>query len=323
MATSGSVDFTMTRTEIIEHSLSLLGVYGVGRTVSAEDMSVGVMALNSMIKSWQARGLYMWGREEAVLFLEDNVESYTLGNGSGDAKMALRSDAQVSQLGAAASSGATSLMVDSTTGMAASDNIGIVQDDDVVHWTTIVSVDSSTTLTITTGLAGDAAIDAFVYVFTSRTNKPLFIHDVRRVTGYDQTSSSTRTEQPMTELSHEEYFNLSNLTYSGVPTQWYYNPDISTGTFYVWPRPDNPDTRLHITFSRMLEDVDASTDEVDFPSEWLETIQYQLAVRLAPHFGRDEKLPYLMPIASSLLNDKLKQDTENASIKFKPNFRRG
>ena len=323
MATSGNDNFNQTRNEIIYDALSLIGVYGIGRTVSSEDMSFCNNMLNKMIKAWQAKGLHLWAKEEGMLFIADNTASYTLSNASTSARATLRTDAVMTQLNGDAASGATSLTVDSTANMATSDIIGIVQTDDVVHWTTISTIPSSTTLTIASGLAGAAADNNNVYTFTTRINKPLRILSMRRVKGIDSGSTSTQSAIPMLALSHEEYFDLPNKTMnSDNPTHFYYNPDLTSGLLYLWPRPADPNVYFEFTYERTLEDFDASTDNADLPTEWLEVLTYQLAVRIAPAFGKDEKsMALLIPMASSMLEDILNWDSEVTSIKLSTNFR--
>jgi hypothetical protein len=310
MATSGSVDFNQTRNEIIQDALALLGVYGVGRTISSEDMNFSSNMLNKMIKTYQGAGLHLWAKEEAYLFIADNTAEYTLSSDATSARMSLRSDTVITELNGAHAASATTLVVDSTTGMTAADIIGIVNDDDAVTWTTIVSVDSSTGLTITAGLDGACADNRNVYTFTSRVNKPLRILGMRRVTSGPGSPSSI----PMMALSHEEYFDLPNKETNGNPTHFYYNPDLTTGNLYLWARPDDPEMYFEVTFERMLEDFDASTNTPDFPSEWLECLTYQLAVRLAPAFGKINMLQVLAPIAQDLYTQASGFDQEITSV---------
>lgn len=323
MATSGSDNFLQTRNEIIYDALSLIGVYGIGRTVSSEDMSFCSNMLNKMIKAWQAKGLHLWAKEEGVLFIADNTAEYTLSNASSSARVTSKADAVVTELNGAAASGATSLTVDSTTGMTVADIIGVVQDDDVVLWTTIATIPSSTTLTLTVGLSAAAADNSNVYTFTSRINKPLRILSVRRVSGIDSGGTTTKSEVPLQALSHEEYFDLPSKTLNADnPTHYYYNPDLTSGKLYLWPRPANPEVYFEFTYERALEDFDASTDNPDLPAEWLEVLTYQLAVRIAPAFGKDEKsMALLIPMATSMLEDLLNWDSEVTSIKLVPNLR--
>ncbi len=314
MSTSGSVNYTQTRNEIIQDALALIGVYGVGRTISGEDMQFASNMLNKMVKTYQADGLHLWAKEEGYLFIADNTGEYTLSSASSSARACLRSDAVITELSVAAAASATSLTVESTTGMTTSDIIGVVGDDDTVTWTTISTIPSSTTLTIGTGLSAASAIGNNVYTFTSRVNKPLRILGMRRVTGGPDDPSSI----PLTMLSHQEYFDLPNKTTNGLPSQFYYNPDLTDGKLYLWPRPDDPEMYFEFTFERMLEDFDASTDNPDFPSEWLECLTYQLATRLAPAFGKANMLQSISPLAEALYEKVMGFDCEAGSISMMP-----
>ena len=318
MATSGSVNFTQTRNEIIQDALALVGAYGVGRTISSEDIVFTNNLLNKMIKAWQARGLHLWAEEDAYLFVADNTGRYVLSNATSSARAAYETDTVITQLNGGFAATDTALTVDTTTGMSTSDIIGIVLDSDVVHWTTISTIPSSTTLTIASGLATAAADNSHVYTFTSRINRPLKIHSVRKVTGIDTGSTSTQTATALTQLSHTDFMELPSRNTNGSPTHYYYNPDLDSGSLYLYPRPDDPDMYFSFSFSRMLEDFDASTDNADFPSEWLETITYQLAVRLATAFGKDAKLQSLMPMASAMYEMMLDNDAETGSVYLSP-----
>lgn len=317
MATSGSVDYNQTRNEIILDALALLGVYGVGRTVSDEDMAFANNMLNKMVKAWQAKGIHLWAREEAYFFISKNTGEYQLGNAATDAHTCSRADAVLTQIGAAEASGQTVITVDSTSGMAANDIVGIVLNDKTVHYSTISSVDDGTTITIADALTAAAAENNNVYTYTSRVNKPLRIHGMRRKFGI----GSSSTTIPMVELSQSEFFDLSSKELSGTPTHFYYNPDISNGRLYLWPRPDSGVWHFEFSYDRMLEDFDGSADNPDFPSEWLECLTYQLAVRLAPAFGQEAKINTLAVFASTMLEDMLSWDTETASVFLVPEKR--
>lgn len=322
MATSGSSNFTQTRNEIINDAFQLAGIYGVGRTISAEDQVVAENALNKMVKAWSAQGLHLWAKEEAVLFITPHVGEYTLGTGASEARLALASDTKVTQLNGAHSASATILVVDDTTGMTAGDNIGVVLTDATIDWTTIVSVDSSTGLTITAGLDSAAADNNLVYTFGTRIYKPLRIHSMRRVQGVDAGSTSTQSEIIISKLSSEDFHNLPNKTTGGTPTHFYYNPDVSNGVLKLWQRPSLPTWRFHLTISRILEDFDASTNTPDFPQEWLEVLTYQLASRLALSFRVDQQtITNLTQMASIMLENMLSWDNEVTSIQIIPNRR--
>ena len=315
MATSGSINYTQSRVEVIRDAYSLLNVYGEGRTISDADMKLANSLLNKMVKAWQARGLHLWTKEEAYVFLEKGVARYVLSGDASSAKAALTTGSVLTTMTTAAAASATTLVVGSTTGMTAADNIGIELDSGEIHWDTIASVDSATGLTLDTGIVTAAGASKNVYTFTTRINKPLRILSVRRKTDIGTDSTAI----PMVPLSHSEYFDLPSKDSNGLSNHYYYNPDLTTGSLYVWPRPEDTGIHLEITFERMIEDLDAAGDNFDFPSEWLECLTYQLAVRLAPAFGKEQKAAALIvPLATDMYQELLSWDSEVTSLYLMP-----
>lgn len=318
MATSGSYNYSQTRVDVINDAFQLLGVYGVGRTTSAEDMTFANSLLNKMIKAWGTKGLHLWAKTEGVLYLTPNVAEYTIGNGSSDAYVTNKSDEVITQLNGALAAAATSVTVDNTTNMTVGDKIGIVLTDKTIHWTTIATIPSSTTLTLTSGVSGAALDNALVYTFTNRLYKPLRVLDARLLQGIDTGSTSTLTELPMTSIAYQDYFELPVKTTSGIPNQFHYNPKLTSGKMYVWPRPSDGSYRIQFSYERVLEDMDAATDDFDFPSEWLESLTYQLAVRLGPPFGKEKRAQFLAPLAGIMLEDLLNWNNEITSVLWQP-----
>ena len=307
MATSNSTNFSMTANEIVSDALRLIDVLGVGETLSGDDYTLAVRQLNMMVKTWQAQGLHMWTETEGIVFVGADQKSYQLGGTSPDEASEEEIKTELSTAEAAAS---TVLGVDSTTGMAAADKIGIVLDDGSIDWTTIVSVDSATQVTITTGLTSAASIDNHVYAYTSDLTKPLDISSVRI-----ENEGATDTE--LRKLARDDYFALSNKSAEGVSHSYYYDRQRDNGKLYIYPVPDDAVYRLRITFSRQIEDFDASTNNPDLPTEWLETLVWNLGVRLSPFFGRENKGSLISSQASALLQGLKGYDTEHTSYKIR------
>ncbi len=317
MATSGSTNYNQTRYDIITDALTLLGVYGVGRTISADDMDVGNRFLNKMVKAWSTKGLHLWAKEEGVLYLTQYKGEYILDPSSTSVYFTKKSDEVTTKLNANMAASATNVTVLSTTGMTVGDYIGVVLDTKTLHWTTIAAIPTSTTLTLITGVPSVASSGGFVFTFTSKGEKPLRILDARLVQGMDLSSSTTQSELGLESISYEDYFSTSSVTNNGTPNQFHYNPKITTGKVFVWPRPTNCSMRIQYSYERVLEDFDNTTDNPDFPAEWLEPLTYQLAVRLGPVFGKDERaMTVLYPIASVMLENLLNWDNEITSITF-------
>ena len=78
MATSGSVDFSMTTIEIIKDALILIGgIEDEGTPTSAQE-DYAKRALNRMTKAWSVRGLKIWLEQEHTLQLIASTATYTL-----------------------------------------------------------------------------------------------------------------------------------------------------------------------------------------------------------------------------------------------------
>lgn len=310
MATSGSVDFTLNRDEIVKSSLRLLGLLDPGETPDESEISNGTEALNIMVKAWQADGLQLWAQKRATILLEKSKATYSLSS-TGDHATASYTTTQMRVAGVATD---TTLEVDSTTGMTALDNIGVILDDNTTHWTTIASVTDSDTLELTSGLASAAAINNNVYWYTTKINRPLRITEIFRRDSNSDTS--------LIMVSREEYMLLGNKTTAGTPNQAYYDPQLNAGTLYLFPVPDNGDVTMEIVYHRPFEDFDAVTDTPDFPQEWLEALKYGLAARLAPEYGIPLPAQQLLGIQLGKIKERVMGwDIENASVYFSPGDR--
>lgn len=78
MATSGTTDFTVTRDDIIKRALRLLGVLAQGETPSTDQVSEAAIALNGLVKAWQADGMPLWAIKQRSVTLIADTASYTL-----------------------------------------------------------------------------------------------------------------------------------------------------------------------------------------------------------------------------------------------------
>ena len=316
---SGSVDFNMTRNAICTDSLILLGAVEEGETPNAEALEYCIRQLERMVKHWQGEGTHLWSRREATLFVTPSQAAYELGPSSA-AHAAEDSDIARTTLSADEASGQTVLSITSTTDglvtMAASDKVGIVLDDDTLHWSTIASVDSTTQITIDDATAGAASSGNRVYAYTNDLDRPLRIIDVRR------RDESSDQDTPILIQSHQEYRRLPNKTNDGETNIVYYHPEHrnARGTIYLWPRPDSVARTLRLSCNLPLQDFDASGNNADLPTEWLDTIVWNLAKRLLPKYGASGHMSAqdIKVGGTTMLLEMLGWDQELASVNFGP-----
>ncbi|KKL47000.1 hypothetical protein LCGC14_2339950, partial [marine sediment metagenome] len=168
---------------------------------------------------------------------------------------------------------------DGLVSMAASDKVAIVLDDDTFHWTTIATVDSTTQITLSVATTGAASSGNLVYAYTNDLARPLRIIDVRR------RDESSDQDTPIIVQSHEEYQRLPNKLIDGETNIVYYHPEHrnARGTVHLWPRPSTVARTMRMSCMLPLQDFDASGNNADLPTEWLDTIVWNLAKRLLPN----------------------------------------
>lgn len=312
MATSNSVDFNLTRNDLINWALRLIGVLEAGENADAQEVVDGARSLNAMIKTWQGTGYRLWTKKEGVLYLTKGQAKYTLGPGSAD-HATEESDAKKTALAVAAVATDGTITVDSATDIANADNIGIVLDDGTFHWTTVNGAPAGAVVTLTVAMPSAAAIDNKVHSYTSDLVRPLRIMTVRR------TDEISDQDIPIITFSREEYFGTPNKTTQSLVTELYYDPQLTDGIVYAWPSPVDINSTVRFTFAKPLQDFDAAANNPDFPQEWLETIAYNLAVRLAPEHGMPIRED-VMGIATSSFQVVTAWDKEPESVFVAPDL---
>ena len=316
MTTSGSVNFSIDRDEIIQEVLELNGVIGGPlETPSAHQIVTCSRSMNLIIKQWQgdhdfAPGLKMWSRKRGTLFLQKDQASYLLGPTGDNATASYKQ----TTIRIAAAALATTLEVVSTTGMTAADYIGIELTSGTVYWTTISSITDSDTLVIPSpGLSSAAAVGKYVWSYTTKLRRPLKI-----LTGLlrDQNSQDTPIN-----IDRDLYWyeSLPDKTVVSDPANAYYESQLDNGMIYFDCEPIDVTKLVKIVYRSPLEDFDALTDTPDLPQHWYRPFCLQVAVDTSPKFGKQvsqdlkERLIEALAIAKNA-------DPENTTDYFQPDL---
>lgn len=287
MPTSGSINLTATRDDIITEALELLGVLAEGDSPTAAQLTSCARTFNFMVKAYQADGLNLFALQQVYLFLQAGQSAYSLIDSTTDHYTASFVETTTS---AASASGATTLTVTSITGMSSTNTIGVYQDDGAMHWTTINGAPSGSTVTLTAALTAAVSSGAVVYVYASKAKRPMRIQEAV-VHSY-----ASGNDTPITNGSREEYFNLSQKHTDGQVNSIYYDPQVTAPKLWVWPQSDDERDYLKLYIQRTLEDLDAAGDLVDYPQEWFLFLSYNLALLLGPKYGKP--LPALAGVSA-------------------------
>lgn len=284
MTTSNSVDFSVTRDQIITDAMLDAGALGVGESISDNDLQFCARRLNMLVKQWQGKqdfapGLKMWSRKRGNLFLSGSTGQYSLGpSGTGWAT----SFTQIATT-ASAAAGASTILVSSITGLSSGDNIGIVLASLAIQWTTINGAPSGSTVTLTATLTGAVASGATVYTYptASQARRPLqLVSAVLR----DQ----FQNDVPLYMMDVQQYEALPNKVQTAAPTEVtsiYYEAQLTNGVLYTdAPATVDCNKYIHMVYLSPIEDFDAATDTPDYPQEWFLALVTGLACNIAPAF---------------------------------------
>jgi hypothetical protein len=147
----------------------------------------------------------------------------------------------------------------------------------------------------------------------------------RKVISVRRRTSSVDT--PLTPMSRQEYDDFPTKSASGMPYQWYFDPQRASRTLYVVNVPDATiaaSTTLPYTYLRVIEDIDALDDDFDVPQEWTEVLKFGLAARLAltyrKHITDPTGYAEIKSRAGELYAQLSAYDDESGSVFFQPNF---
>jgi hypothetical protein len=329
MTTSGTYVKTFTRQELINSSFRLVGVGVQGENLSSEDMANGVLACQMLLKHMTTQGLHLWKRQWIVVFMAEDQVRYRLGPG-GD-RACFEASLTATTIGANEATGQTVLTLTSSAGMTAGDNIGIVLDDGSLFWTTIVSVDDATTVTVTNAItdAASAGAQVFSYPTTAVIPRPSRLaNGFTRVWNVNVANNDTE----MLMISEQEYRILGNKNAQGRQNQYYYTPalgqgayDVATakGDLYVYSQPNNTAYTSHFSAEIPVQNVDTDSADFDIPPEWFRALRYWLARDLAMEYGYPvSNMSQLSALAEQALDDVLGWDQEPASLLLQPDLTR-
>lgn len=309
MATSNSVNFSLARNELIREAYSLIGIAVDGEPLESDDIDKAARKLNIMLKAWMAYGIKLWKRNSQSLTLVAGQNSYTFGEKAH---------------GTATDISVSSRIVDSNANFL-HDNISV---GDMAYSFAFGSAIARTATV--TAIVSNSRIDLSNNIF-ELTGQPYIITDADvpmtrplRILECNRKDSSGN-ETTINPLTLNEFDNLPNKTSQGTPVNYFYDPTIKNGTFYLWQTPDAAtvaEYTIEIVYNAPIEDMDNLDDELDFPQEWYEAVIYGLAYRLAPENGlaQSERL-MLKQDAIEALDLARDYDAEDGSLYIQPEVR--
>lgn len=130
---------------------------------------------------------------------------------------------------------------------------------------------------------------------------------------------------PLEVISQHNYNEFGSKFSTSTPNSVYMNVGRDQSVVSVYTTPDtiaSSTYQLHLLTQRQLFDMTSSTDNFDFPVEWLYALGWNFAAEIATDFGVDaNRIQYIELKAAKFLEEVESFDSEYNSIFFTPDMR--
>lgn len=328
LTTSGTYTYSASVITLLTAALRQVQVIGEEETASGAQLQTGLDAMAAMCKGWQASGIHVWCEEEGILFLQPGQTQYKIGAGSPD-HVTLFDSLLETSLTVTAATGAGSVTLDSVTGVASGDQIGIQLDAGTTFWTTVNGAPSGSIVTLTTVLPSQATSGALAFDYSTPLYRPL------RVMGGRRYNLFSRIDISMNMWARLDYEAQPNKYTTGIPTAFFFDPQTGQGAYSQpvglwnsWPTPQDNTNAARFTAQRPVQDIASLANIPDFPVEWNAALKWNLALELGPEYGCPaEQLTFIGSRAKYWYDMASAWDRESESVMFgvawTPGARRG
>ena len=275
MALSGVTTFTMTRDDCIKAALRVLRELGAGGIPTLEDFDNCNQALNIVLKSWQMRGIPLWKLINISFALLPGAASYPLGLTGGSI---VDAGITIVNPGSGGTDGTwTAPILDGGAGV-----------DGIVNYVIAGGIIASVTVTAPGSNYSDPSV-----VLTNAaggyevTIVPLGLGGARPLKFRDAwiRDEATSQDTPQLQVARQDYNQFGYKAQTGVPNQYWYDPQLSTGIVTVYPVPTTLGRTFHGIVQMPIQDMVTATDNFDLPQEWLQAIKWGLADELSLEYG--------------------------------------
>jgi hypothetical protein len=266
-----------TALSIIEKTLRILRVLDRNQLLQADDRNDALEALNQTTNYIATKYNHLWLEDLCIVLCKSSQPSYDIGVGG--QYVVRQADLKVVTVAVAALSGATTITLSSAAGIASGDKIAVLLDNQTSFFTAVNGAPVGNVVTLSDALTDSVASGNTVYSFKETAPRPLRIRNAQYADAFNN------SEIPIQSFSRDTYFDQPVKLTSGSVSNWYYDPQLSTGKLYLWPVPYADKNVVRFTAQRPFNVAVNNIDSVDFPDEWHLCLAYMTAASMMDEYG--------------------------------------
>tara|TARA_R100001132_G_scaffold27304_1_gene32118 strand:+ start:358 stop:1260 length:903 start_codon:yes stop_codon:yes gene_type:complete len=292
MATSGSSDFNINATEIIEEAFERCGL----ELRTGYDARTARRSLNLMFADWANKGINLWKVEEVAQTL-----------------------AQLSSSSAILTypAGTITATVGSSTSLTIGETITGATSEVTAS---VITKPTSTTITITVPSGSFTAAETITGSSSGATTTISANPDLSDVQStIDILSAVSRrdnVDQSIDPIARASYLNIPNKNTQGRTSQFYFNRLI-TPTITIFQAPENSTDQIVYNRFVRIQDIDAAVDDADIPFRFLPCLTSGLAYHIAMK-KQPDRLPILKAVYDEDFRNAFLEDTQKVSLNLVP-----
>ena len=268
-------NISSTGQDLITGALRNLGVLAAGETPSAGDSADALMVLNDLLESWSIEHLNVYSVVENILAFTPGQYQYTIGNPTGGTFLGTL------VAGSPTISGVTPIPSNLIVGGTLTDLAGSIPSA-----TTILAIGTNTITMSANALSTVSVLEQITYTVPGNfaIQRPLRItNSYTRIT----TSGTTGLDYPIDFEGGRDKYTAIGL--KGLQGPWpivgWYNPTFPYGNVYFYPNPSGAGA-LHLFTDTILSDFTTLTQPINLPQGYARALKKNLAVELAPEYGK-------------------------------------
>lgn len=321
MAFSSSWNYTNTYTaaDLMALALRRLGVLDPDEPINTTEQTNALQVLNLVLKEISLQGTNIYLRDTMYLMLTSKTKPYyTTASDYLAFGFAL-----ITQSNGAAISGATTIVLDSVSGIVTGQYIFIKQSDNTMLATTVNGAPAGNTVTLTNALTASVNDNAYVYLVSTTDRFTGVLNSVLSARTMEPTSDSINYGEngrfvPMDVVGDVAFHSNSSIGQTGRPLQLYHIRKPTSSELHIWPLGGQPTIDvIELVNTYPIMDLDTTTDNLYLPPDGFNAVAWQLAAEMASEYGLSEaEQRRLWQIASAKMENFFDAAVEDASVIF-------